>query len=205
MLRSKLKKLTAQISDAKENLCSPCQSIVANEYWSAIRSNNDEAILKFERYGTDVLKRIKNLATYRNNAKVGFLDFDVNHFGWLMSAKIEEVEEISLKLPSDNALYNHIVLGQVPNGDWCYGLRMEFCNGGSWTPLTVYNNFFTSKENCINEALKMMKSSFLNELSFKCISQSYKSYCRQILSLINKELQPKRDFSFNKKGQIMLF
>ena len=208
MLRSKIRKLTAELSKYKMNCHTEETHIIINDVWESIRANDDKAIEIYESFGPTARHRIMNINEYRRGFVLGFEDFKFGEYNWMKRVVFLNLEKISLKQPKERNIYeyNHFTLGETPNGSWGYGYHYTFGNGGSsGSCLSVYNTFYPTKEECTIEALKFLKKNFEEQLSRMDCSKSQRIYCQNILNVLNEKLKPKLNYAVNKKGQILLF
>jgi len=201
-----LQTVSEQLSAYDDGRNSADKYAIIQDYWNAINTNDEKALITFESFGEDVRQRIMNINEYRHGFAVGFEDFKFGKYNWIEKATFLNVEEVSLKHSKDNNVnYNYIKLGQTPNSCWGYGYNYTCGAAGGAGPLSVFNTFYSSKDECINAALKFFKVKFESAILKNDTGNFKMPYCQQILDMICDKLKPVYDFSVNNKGQIMLF
>ena len=94
MLRSKIRKLTAELSEYKMNRNTKKELAIINDVWESIRANDDKAIEIYESFGDDVCHRIMNINEYRHGFVLGFEDFKFGEYNWIRKPVFLNIEEV---------------------------------------------------------------------------------------------------------------
>lgn len=206
--RREISSLTASLSNylAANSHHTKNEYAVIEEFFDSIRNINVESINFFKQFGTDPSHIIRNVIDYRQGLNFGFQDFSIGEYGWINMPDFINVEEISFKVKKDNACYNAIRVASSPSLVWTYAYSFQFGGAGSSSPISVYGEQFSSKQECCIAALVYMSGRFENALIKSDACNYPRAYCTTILSLCKfKLIEYTAGCKVDKKGQCLLF
>jgi len=206
MDRRQLRKVTAELSDYKASRLWGDQINICNDYWNAIRSNDDVKLEWYRSMGEDVRHRVMNINHYNHALNLGITEYWFNEYGWLETLEFTNFEEISFRQKSDNAIYNYLKIAECPNGKWIYCYSLRFGYAGQSCGLGVYCKSFNSESECREAVLLFAAEKFEYAVKQTKNRENYKMpYCQLVLNEINAELKKNKGIIIGKKNQLQLF
>lgn len=127
---------------------------ILTEISSAIGAGDLEKLDWFAGFGDSLRQILMNVNEYRRALEFGFTDISFNQYGWFVSPKFLEFEEIELEKSS-------IRIGRGPNGIWAYALSRSYGVAGASGPLCVFCKKYPDREVCLTTALAALKADML--------------------------------------------
>lgn len=98
----------------------------------------------------------------------GFDAITFDEHGWLdsMNWKHQEGIEFMLKEDEPYGICNSIRIAEGDNKKWKYGISAVYGTGSGYgSPITVFNDPYDSRQQCIEAASNELKGDLVNEIS----------------------------------------
>lgn len=186
-LRSKIKRITSDLSDLRENV------VIENEYLTAIRSLDFKKLDWFASMGKSTRHQVMNVDSYRAGLSYGFTEIKFNQYGWLANAEWTIREMIELRIQDDNALTNRVNIACGKNGRWSFGYWANYGPGAglSFGP-SVHSQSYASRDECLTTGLTELKESLSKKIehatSHPDPSNYNIKYMHKVIQRIEQEL-----------------
>jgi hypothetical protein len=136
--------------------CSDSERRIVKLYAEALNDGNAVVVAEYESFGDSLRSIVENYAEYRHGRI--FYGFDKKAFteaGWLVKPEWLDVERFEFGRTIKKAQgLNSITLGHGPNGQWTYAVRAGNFNGGYGSGLSVWDDGYSSRQECLAEGLK---------------------------------------------------
>lgn len=161
-LRKIMKKAAAELLDSREH------NGIQGHYLNALRTKNVEEIIWFGRFGPTVRHQILNVHAYQNGLNFGFNAMTFDEHGWLDNTNWRNQDEIEFRLKEDGpyGICNSIRIAEGANKKWTYGISAVYGTGSGYgSPITVFNDTYDSREQCIEAGLNKLKGDLVNKIS----------------------------------------
>ena len=121
------------------------------EITALVNTGNEERLAWFASFGDCFRQITRNLKEHRRALEFGFTEIAFNQYGWFVSPKFLDREDIKLE-------QSEIRIGHGPNGIWTYALNLNYGTAGSSGPLCVFCKKYPNRKAALTAALADMKS-----------------------------------------------
>jgi hypothetical protein len=121
------------------------------EITALINTGNEERLAWFAGFGDGFSQITRNVKEYRRALEFGFTEIAFNQYGWFVSPKFLDREDIKLE-------QSEIRIGHGPNGIWAYALCCNYGTAGSSGPLCVFCKKYPDRDGVLSAALADMKA-----------------------------------------------
>jgi hypothetical protein len=128
------------------------------QYIVALQTNNRTVIEDFETFGDWPQQIAQNMHLFSRAYTVyGFTRIAFSEHGWLEREEFMNVESFNFGGGiKGNIGRNSITVGHSPNNKWTHGMYLAAPKSGSAYGLSVFNNPYASRSECLRVALTAM-------------------------------------------------
>lgn len=127
----------------------------------AVEKKDEKVLAEFQKFGKDKHHMVENYAVYMQFLACGYKEAPkYNKYGWCNN-RIPKEDKQHLVLWKDN-FDNYVEYAQLPNGKWVSGYCYMLSESGNIGGCHIFSNQFNSKNEAINDALKVIEKSIRN-------------------------------------------